>query len=445
MGDAMPITPGRKIWLVSLPIVFAELSEAILHGIDTALVGRVGTVELAALVLADTILEVWLVGAIAVTDALQIVVARRSGKGEEGSVGATFNRSLPLILGLSIFLTISLKLASPTLASLVADSARVAGEVDRFLQIAAFGLPFLAVSFAYSAFYIGISRTRALVMGTIVLSSVNAGLGYALVLGKLGAPRLGLEGAAWASVVAEFATAAALALYASGSGYRRYGLLQRNGGEATPLRSLAVLAAPIAGYGLVEGAQWLAFFIILEQLGTYVLAWSNVIYAWLLLLLIPAEALSHMTISEVSSAIGRGRPAGTSQIARRLMRHGLAATVPLVIVAILAPAWVFSVFGASVQPDETATRALQIVSAGLILAVPAAIWTSAVHGTGDTVAGSAIDSVSAVVMLAWAFTAAVVLGAGSAVVWMALPISWVVGLIAARAWLQSGRWKRVVV
>ncbi|MDP8956972.1 MAG: MATE family efflux transporter [Actinomycetota bacterium] len=441
----MPIATGRKIWFVALPVIFAELSEAVLHVIDTALVGRVGTTELAALVLADTILEISLVAVIALSEALQIVVARRSGEGEDRSVGATFNRTVAAILLLSIGLVAAVKLVAPSVANLVADSDAVSRSVDRFLQIAAFGLPFLAVSFAYSAFYVGISQTRALIAATVVLALTNSVLGYALVLGKLGAPRLGLEGAAWASVVAELATAAALMAYAFGRRYRRFGLLRTNEVVAPPLSSLAGLAAPIAVYGLIEGAQWLLFFVIIEQLGTSVLAWSNVIYAWLLLLLIPTEALSQLTVSRVSSEIGRASQAGTSRVANQFARHSLVATVPLALLAIVAPEWVFSLFGGEVRPDETAVRALQLVAAGLIVAVPAAIWSSAVHGTGDTVAGAAFDSLGAIVMLAWAFVAVVIFRAGSAVVWAALPVSWAVALAVSYAWIKSGRWRRVTI
>lgn len=445
MGKTMPIATGRTIWFVALPVIFAELSEAVLHVIDTALVGRVGITELAALVLADTVLEISLVAVVGLTEALQIVVARRSGEGDERSVGATFNRALIAVLLVSIGLVAVLKLASPSLANVVAESDAVARAVDRFLQIAAFGLPFLAVSFAYSAFYVGISQTRALIVATLVLALTNSVLGYGLVLGKLGAPRLGLEGAAWASVVAEIATAAALAVYAFGRRYRPFGLLRRNEGSAPSMRLLAGLGAPIAVYGLIEGAQWLLFFVILEQLGTGVLAWSNVIYAWLLLLLIPTEAMSQVAVSEVSSEIGRANHTAAPRVANQLVRHGLLATVPLALVAIITPGWVFSLFGDAVQPDETAVRALQLVAAGLIIAVPAAIWSSAVHGTGDTVAGAAFDSLGAVVMLSWAFVAAITFQVSPVIVWAALPVSWIVALSVSYAWIKSGRWKRVTI
>ncbi len=446
MGGPRPITTGKTLWLVALPIMFVELSETILHVIDTALLGRVGTTELAALVLADTVLEIWVVALIALTDALQIVVARRVGEGAMSSVGATFNRTLPLVVMVSIALMVALKVISPAISGVIAESNAIGDAVDRFLQVAAFGLPFLGISFAYSAFYIGITRTRALVVATVVLAAVNAGLGYALVLGRLGAPRLGLEGAALASVMAELAAAIALVAYAFRRRYtEQYALLRSGRAMGLPMTSLIGIAGPIAVYGLIEGAQWLAFFVILEQMGTEILAWSNVIYAWLLVLLIPSEAMSELTVSAVSSTVGRGEPHRTRDVAGRLIRHGLLASLPLGILAVLAPAWVFSIFGGVSQPDTAALRALQLVAAGVIVGIPAFVWGSAVHGTGDTRAGSAFDSLAAVVMLGWAFVAALVLRQRVGVIWAALPVSWAVSLVLSYGWMRSGRWKRVTI
>ncbi|HEX2089890.1 MAG TPA: MATE family efflux transporter [Actinomycetota bacterium] len=445
MGDREPIPPGRKIWVVALPVMFAELSETILHVIDTALVGRVGTIELAALVLADTVLEVWLVVVIGLAEALQIVVARRSGEGRDSSVGATFNRAFPVILVTSIGLLVGIKLSSPVVSGLIAESESVARGVDRFLQVAAFGVPFLAASFAYSAFYVGISRTRALILATVVLAAVNGVLGYALVLGRFGAPTLGLEGAAWASVVAEVATALVLALYAFQRQYRTYGIFRSLAPATERIRPLALLAAPIALYGIIEAAQWLFFFVILEQVGTDVLAASNVIYAWLLVLLIPSEAISEVTVSSVSSEIGGAREDRVIRSVRRFLAHGVFASVPVALVAILAPGWVFSIFGGATQPSDEALQALQLVALGLIVGVPALIWTSAVHGTGDTVAGSAFESLGAIAMLAWAFVAAIVVEGGAGAIWAAVPASWALAFAASYAWMKSGRWKRASV
>lgn len=437
---------GSRVWVLSLPVMFAELSETIIHVIDTAFLGRVGDTELAALVLADTILGLWLVGALGLTDALQIVIARRYGEDDTDRAGQAFAQGAFVTLALSVVLTVALKVASPWLSDLVAASSDVSEAVDDFLQIAAFGIPFLCLSFAYGSFFIGIGRTYVVAFATAVLTVVNLVLGYALILGNLSLPELGLRGAAYASVGAEMATILFLVGYSIGAGYdRRYRLLQAGGWEKGVTWTLIGLAGPVVVYGIVEGFQWLFFFIILEQLGTEVLALSNVIYACLLVFLIPAEASSETAVSMVSAAIGGGDQQRVREVLRKVMRVAAAVTLPIGLFAVALPGAIFSIFFGISDPGASAELALRIVAGGMVVAVPWLVWMGGLQGTGDTAASSVIDSGVSVVILAWAWVAGMVLDGGLAAVWSGPAVAWSLGLIAAVAWMRSDRWQRVRV
>lgn len=430
--------------MISLPVMFAELSETIIHVTDTAFLGRVGNTELAALVLADTILGLWLVVALGLTDAMQIIVARRHGENDEPGAGRTFAHAAVVTIILSLVLTLLLKLLSPWLSGLVAESDAVSAAVDEFLQIAAYGIPFFCLSFAFSAFFIGIARTRVLVLATIVLAFVNLVLAYGLVLGNLSMPALGLRGAALASVGAEMSTALFLLIYSVRRGYTwRYRMFQFGGWDRQLVVSLAVLGGPVIVYGIVESLQWLFFFIILEQLGTAVLAVSNVIYACLLIFLIPAEALSETAVTLVSTTIGRGQGDQARSVLRKVARIAGAATLPMGLLALVTPGAVFSIFFGIDDAGAGAELALRIVAGGLAFGVPWVVWMGGLLGTGDTPAASVIDSGVSLLILATAAFAAFVVNGGVAAVWSGVAGAWCIGLIAAVVWMRSGRWQRV--
>src|SRR5437867_7768144 len=107
---------SRVVWRISLPIIFAQTSEAVLHVIDTVFLARVGVTELGALALADSLLLLFLVLPLALVDAIQILTARRVGQRRPGAVGATFNQGFVLILVVCGASTVALKLLSPLLA-----------------------------------------------------------------------------------------------------------------------------------------------------------------------------------------------------------------------------------------------------------------------------------------------------------------------------------------
>lgn len=443
----MSTSLGARIWAISLPVMFAELNETIIHVTGTAFLGRVGDTQLAALVLADTILGLWLVVALGLSDAMQIVVARRQGEGDEVRAGKTFAQGALVSLGIGIALMVLLKFSSPWLSDLIAASEDTSSAVDRFLQIAAYGIPFFCLSFAFSAFFVGIARTYVLALATVVLGLVNLVLGYGLILGNFSMPALGLRGAAFATVGAEIVTVLFLVVYAIRRGYgARYRMFRLGGWDRSLVRSLAGLAGPVVVYGVVEGFQWLFFFIILEQLGTTVLALSNVIYACVLVFLIPAEALSETAVSLVSSAMGRdGGRSSVRDTLRKVLRIAGLVTLPIALVAIAVPGQVFSIFFGVSNAGTEAEMALRIVAVAMFVAVPWLVWMGGIQGTGDTPAASVIDSGVSVAILAWAWVAGLVLGGGLIAVWSGLAAAWALGLAAAVVWMRSGRWERISV
>jgi len=68
----------KTVWAVSLPILFLQISETLLYVTDTAFLARVGTTELAALALADTLLQFWTVPVAGLIEAMVILIARRA-------------------------------------------------------------------------------------------------------------------------------------------------------------------------------------------------------------------------------------------------------------------------------------------------------------------------------------------------------------------------------
>src|SRR5256886_9511789 len=152
---------SRVVWRVSLPIIFAQTSEAVLHVIDTIFLARVGVTELGAIAVADSMLLIFLVGPLALVDGMQIVTARRAGQRRPEALGAAFNQGFVLMLVVCAASTVALKVVSPLLAGWFVESEDVGVAVDGFLQIAAYGIGFTGATFAYSALLVSLGSTRS--------------------------------------------------------------------------------------------------------------------------------------------------------------------------------------------------------------------------------------------------------------------------------------------
>src|SRR5512135_1899959 len=268
---------SRIVWKVSLPIVFAQASETLLHLIDTMYLARVGVTELGALAVADSVLLLFLVLPLGLVDAIQILTARRAGQRRADALGAVFNQGFLLVFLVCIAATAALKLASPLIANWFVESDKVAAAMDDYLQIEAYGIAFAGLSFAYGALLVSLGRTRALVPATIVLALSHIVLNYIFVFGKFGLPALGMRGAALGSVGAEFVTFCVLSFYvARHLDRKRYGIFRFGGFDSRMTPLLSRVSAPIAVQGSLEHLRWLVFFVILEHVSTETLAIGNI-------------------------------------------------------------------------------------------------------------------------------------------------------------------------
>jgi multidrug resistance protein, MATE family len=379
-------TLSRTVWTVSWPLLFVAISETVIHVTDTAFLGRVGTAELAALALADTLFDALIVPVIGLAEAMQIIIGRRVGQRREDAIGPIFLRGMLLILVTSTMVAAVLHFGAPIIGQTFGQTPALADGMKRFLSIAAYGVVFFSLSLGYSALYVGCARTAILTAATLLLTGTNFLLSYALILGRLGQARLGIEGAAWAFVIAELVTFVFLTVYTAAKevvGRKRTLAVRATTADPT-FGPLLRLSPPVALQALLEGLRWLAFFVIVEQVSEQALAWSNIVYACYLILLIPSDAVGEGTHSLVSNLIGQGRTGDVVRLTGRATRITYIMTAPIATLALLAPDRVVALFTDNPAAPAGAAPSLRAVAIIMVLVVPAEISLAAVDGTGAT-------------------------------------------------------------
>ena len=435
---------SRTIWALSLPLIFGQVSETVVYVTDTMFLARVGVTELAALGLAISIFEVSICLTLGLVDGIQILVARRAGEGRDRALGQTFNHGLVLLIGVSLAVTLALKLLSPVLTGWWVESEEVGAAVNEFLQIAAYGIAFNSASLALTALYVGLGDTRVLVGATIALALTNLGLDYVLIFGRLGLPALGIRGAAIGAFGAEVVCFLYLFVHALRRvDLNRYGLFRIGPWEAPLFRLLARISWPVSAQALFESLRWFLFFSILERVGEKPLALSSIIYACYAAFLMPSEGFAETACTLVSRVIGRGQARRIGQLIRETTWPTYVMTVPFLVIAFLFPSAVLSFFTSDPVMIGGSVAGLRVVALAMLIIIPAHMWFAAVTGTGDTAAALGIEAVLTVAMLACAYVAALPLGLALPQIWLSLPLSWLVCLVLSYGWVRSGLWTRL--
>ncbi len=204
---------GRSVLVLGLPLVGGHLAQFAIGLTDTIMMGWYGVSELAAMTLAGSFFFSLLLFGSGFAFAVMPMVAEFATQDDDQQI----RRSTRMALWWSLLFFASvmpLMWFSGTILGAMGQEPDVAANAQIYLRIAGWGmLPALGVM-VLKSYLAGLEHTRIVLWITLASAVVNIIANYALIFGNWGAPELGLQGAAIASVLSTLAGVALTILYA---------------------------------------------------------------------------------------------------------------------------------------------------------------------------------------------------------------------------------------
>ncbi len=187
---------------IAWPIAFQNLIGSALNLIDTLMIGGLGEASVAAVGIANRLFFFFMVSVFGIYSGCGIFSAQFWGKKDL--------LNLHRMLGIMISLALPFALVFGALAFFFPESymflfQRDAAVIDlgaSYLRIIAPSYILMALSFLYSFSSRTIHRTKPAMLISLLAISINTLLNYILIYGNFGAPKLGVSGAATATLIA---------------------------------------------------------------------------------------------------------------------------------------------------------------------------------------------------------------------------------------------------
>ena len=373
---------------LAVPALAALVADPLLSLVDTAFVGRLGRVELAALGV-DTALFTM---AFAVCNFLAFVttpmVSQSLGRGDRAGAGRVVSQAMVTAIGLGVVGVVVFWTASGALVGLMQASAEVTAPAVEYLRIRAFAFPAALLNLVSHGIYRGYQDTRTPMWVSVGVNAFNAALDPVLIFG-LG---WGLAGAGWATVIAQWLGVGCffwlLSRRASAEGWSargtRWGELLRfwGMGAVLALRTLfLVLALTLS----VAAAA---------RVGTVEVAAHQIMVGVWALCSFTLDSLAIAGQALVGEQTGREDVDGAHQVTRRLLGWGLVMGVVIAGVLLASAPWLGGVFTddravaeavRGVVPQAAVMQplgALVFVADGIFMAVLAVRLLAASTGAG---------------------------------------------------------------
>jgi putative MATE family efflux protein len=420
----------REIVRLALPALGALAAEPLYILVDTAIVGHLGTPELAALALAGALLSALATLCNFLAYGVTAQVARLHGAGEEQRAGAIAAQALWVALAIGLAVTAAtVALAAPAIG-LLGGEGRVGDLATTFLRIGALGLPFALIALAGQGYLRGTADLRTPLKILVAANVVNAILEVVFVYGF----GWGLEGSAWGTVIAQAGMGAAFVVQ----------LLRAPAPSRRPSVALIRPLLRMGGALLVRTGSLLAAFMlagaILARVGAASLGAHQIAFQLFIFLALVLDAIAIAGQVIVGRRLGAGDAAGARAAARRMIELSVVAGIAFAIVLMAVRGLLPQVFSSDPAVLERARTLWPLFA--LMLPVGAAVFAldGILLGAGEAgylawsmVGAFAVFAPIAVASLDWGVTG----------VWIGINVLMLVRLVTCGARFAGGRWMRV--
>ena len=202
----------KRVLMIVLPIIIQNTITNVVNLLDNIMVGRVGTLEMSAVAIVNQLIFVFNLCIFGGLSGASIFGTQFAGARDNEGVRNCFRMKIHiiltiLILAICIFGFFSEPLISSYLAegTSAADTTATMGFAFDYLYIMLIGLIPFAVSQAYSTSLREIGETKIPMYASFVAIVINTLLNLLLIFGLCGFPKLGVAGAAIATVVSRYA------------------------------------------------------------------------------------------------------------------------------------------------------------------------------------------------------------------------------------------------
>ncbi len=430
----LPAPPLRhpndsEILRLAVPAFGALLAEPLFLLADSAIIGHLGTPELAGLGVAATIIASAVSLCVFLAYGTTSMVARMIGAGDPAGALRRGVHGLWLALSIGLMLAALGSVAAPTTVGWFGPDATAAGHAVTYMRISMAGIPAMLIVLAMTGVLRGLQDTRTPLFVAAAANLANIGLSVGLVYGA----GLGIGGSALGTVIAQWSAAIVYVLVVVRSANR---LNVRLNPDLSGMRAGLMASAPLLVRNVALRGVLVLSTVVVARQGPESLAAHQVAFTIWTTLSLSLDAMAIAGQALVGRYLGATDVTGARAATNRIIEWSIGAGVLFAVILIAAHQVIPSLF----TPDAEVQRLL--ASALIVVAVmqPVAGWVFALDGVligaGDARYLAVAQAITVLIFAPLALTV-MFFDLGLNALWWALG-GWMLARLAVMAWRERG-------
>lgn len=433
----------KQLTILSWPIILAFSMQVGYNIIDIFWVGKLGATAIAAVSLAGNVFFIILaVGQILGSGTIALV-AQFYGAKQIDNANNIIRQSLLLVSIIALPVCISGFIFAKQIMSLLGGQADVLIISTSYLRIIFIGFFFQLISFTINYAFRGIGDMKTPMKIMLVATIINLILDPLLIFGLGFFPRLEVQGAAIATVIAKCASFLfGFIILIRGRSGIKLNIFKKWYLKTKVVKTILSVGIPVGiSYGLMAFSN-MAVFRIVSSFSEYALAALGIGIRILQLASLPVVSIGIATTTLAGQSLGARDIKKTMQIGNISMLFSTAITISFGIIFVTNAKFLVSIFTQNPQVINYGLQFMQIVSLYLVFIGITMSLTGVFRGAGDTLPPMFAGLFKLALLIALAILFSQNLGMGITGVWWAIFISYSIETIIITIWYASGKWHK---
>jgi len=445
---------GRDVLRLAVPLIVSTAAWTVMNFTDRMFLLWYSEASMAAALPAGMVHFALVCFPLGVASYVNTFVAQYHGAGHPHRIGPAVWQGIRV--GLYCFpLFLAMIPLSPWIFRLSGHETGLASLEALYFQTALFGTGAEVVAASMAAFFTGRGVTWVVMVVDSSASALNIVLDYAWIFGHFGLPALGIEGAAWATVVSLWSRVVVYAALMMLPRYReRYRTWSGRRFNAPLFRRLLRYGGPSGLQMFVEIAGFTLFLLLVGNLGKNAMAATTLAFNVNCLAFVPTLGLGMALSVLVGQQLGRNNPNLAARATWTSLCIALGYMGTMALVYVLMPNLLLKLHEMGMSPGEFAEFAklrdttvilLRFVAAYCLFDALCVVFAGALRGAGDTRFIMIVSLLLTPVPVAAAWAGIHFLDFGLLWCWIVITL-WVCasGVIYCIRFLQ-GRWRHIRV
>jgi len=432
---------SKNIWILAIPMLVSNLLQAAFNLVDMIWVGKLGPEALAAVSMSGSILMVLMFLMIGLGVGTTALIARAIGEKDNAKADNIAMQSLIMgAIGSFVFGVIGYFLAPWLLQVLGAQPAVLVLGIG-YMRILFVGVLVTFYLFLVSAILQGAGDAATPMLILVLSTLVNIVLDPLLIFGLGPFPKMGVNGAALGTVIAEcLGSAVALDVLLRGRS-RVHVKLQYLKLDLVKMWNILKIGVPASFQMTLRGLVGIVLIAIVAGFGTTAVAAFGVGMRLHMLAMMPGFALGMAAATLVGQNLGAKQPARAVASAWwAVFYYGSFMLVMALSYIFFAP-HIIMFFNDNVEVIRVGSHFLKVSAFGYLFIALGVVLSRSLVGAGDTVAPLVITFFALwVFQIPLAIWLAKTFGLGG--IWYAFLVAYIVQGTLSVIWFQLGRWKR---